>query len=97
METRMRSYYFYAYIWDMKTKVNLSIDEELLERAKQYAAKENTSLSELLGKYLQKITQSRKQKKSIIDVVENIKVPKIPINIDFKKEYHEEIEKKHGV
>lgn len=79
----------------MKTKVNLSIEENLLTRAKQYAAKENTSLSELLSKHLQKLTRTRKQK-SVIDVVEDIKVPKIPAKKNLKEEYYREMEEKYG-
>lgn len=92
----MRILKFYAYIRNMKTKVNLTIDEQLLKRAKLYAANENTSLSELLGKYLQKLTQSRKQQ-SIIDIVEKMKAPNIPSDKDLKEEYYQEIEKKYGV
>lgn len=79
----------------MKTKVNLSIEENLLTRAKRYAAKENTSLSELLSKHLQKLTSPRKQK-SVIDVVENIKMPRIPAKKDLKAEYYREMEEKYG-
>lgn len=40
----------------MNTKLTLSIDKEVIERAKEFAKKSNRSLSELIETYLSKIT-----------------------------------------
>ncbi len=40
----------------MKTKVTLTIDEDLLPKAKRYAQRQKTSLSELVEKSLREMT-----------------------------------------
>ena len=81
----------------MTTKLTLSIDKEVIEQSKKFAASHNRSLSDIIESYLRTIT---------ISVGENIKVTgkvsslrgsfKTPDGFDYKKVLEEEIIKKHG-
>lgn len=71
----------------MKTKVNLTIENEVLIKAKEYAAEINESLSGLVEEYLKSLEKSKKTK-SLIEYVEHLDVPPIAADIDFKKEYY---------
>jgi Family of unknown function (DUF6364) len=44
----------------MNTKLTLSIDKQVIEAAKKYAKKKNTSLSNLIENYLASVTKSQK-------------------------------------
>jgi len=46
----------------MKATLNLRFDKQTIEAAKEYARKEQTSISEIVETYLKKLT-ARKQKK----------------------------------
>lgn len=85
-----------AYICIMKTRLNLTIEENLLQRMKAYASRKHISLSELVEGYFERIVQPVRGK-SIIDVVEKMKVPDIPADRNLVNEYYEDLEKKYGV
>ena len=75
----------------MKSRVNLSIDDFVLIKAKQYAKKNKLSLSKLVEDYLKRITNE-----SIIEIVDRLAIPKFDKNIDFKKQYYEDRAEKYG-
>ncbi|MEO5911096.1 MAG: DUF6364 family protein [Pelobium sp.] len=79
----------------MKTKVNLTIEKDVLLRAKEYASEINESLSGLVEEYLKSLEKS-KNTRSFVDYVENLKVPSIPSDFDFKKEYYLDKSEKYG-
>lgn len=79
----------------MKTRLNLTIDQSLLENMKAYAAKKNISISELVENYFKKVSRPAK-KKNIIQLVDQLKVPHIEKNVDLKKLYYEEQKNKYG-
>jgi len=79
----------------MKARVNLTIEESILARAKQYAASNNLSLSEMVEKYFSEVSEAKPK----TDLIEYIKsLPKVDIdeNIDFKKQYFEDNAAKYG-
>lgn len=80
----------------MKTRLNLTIEENLLQRMKAYASRKHISLSELVEGYFERIVQPVRGK-SIIDVVEKMKMPDIPADRNLVNEYYEDLEKKYGV
>lgn len=43
----------------MKTKLTLRMDENLIEQAKAYAAKEGRSVSDLVGNYFARLTEAK--------------------------------------
>jgi hypothetical protein len=70
----------------MKTRLTLTLDETLLKSVKQYAAKKQMSVSELVVNYFTMLT---KPKKNIIDLIENLDAPtKVATNADLKDLYY---------
>ncbi len=79
----------------MATKLTLTVEKTIIERAKSYAKKTGRSLSELIESYLENITEenfnsdlSPKLKKLIGSV-------KLPEGFDEEQELRSAIEKKH--
>jgi len=85
----------HAYICGMKTRLNLTIDEGLHMRIKNYAASNNVSVSELVENFFKNITKPAK-KKNIIDLVEKLDKPAISGDADLKELYYREQSRKYG-
>jgi hypothetical protein len=79
----------------MKTRLNLTIDEGLHMRIKNYAASNNVSVSELVENFFKNITKPAK-KKNIIDLVEKLDKPAISGDADLKELYYREQSRKYG-
>ncbi len=80
----------------MKTRLNLTIDEALLKKVKQYAVKNETSLSELVENYFKMLTKPKK-KKNIIDLIESLDAPtKISNNANLKDLFYKNQAKKNS-
>jgi hypothetical protein len=78
----------------MQSKLTLSIDKQIIEKAKEFANRSNRSLSEIIETYLEKITDSE------LEDVDNelskiIGVIKLPENFDEKKEIRRILTEKH--
>jgi dsDNA-specific endonuclease/ATPase MutS2 len=81
----------------MDTKLTLKLDEDVIEKAKNYAKSRKTSLSYLIENYLQKLTSNKKSKRKITPVVKSLSgVVKLPRNYNVKKEYTDYLIKKYG-
>lgn len=80
----------------MKTRLKLTIDEDLL-KVKLYADKNNESISNLVEEYFETIVKKPKQK-SLLDLLDELPKPKeiYPKDFDFKEEYYKERAKKYG-
>ena len=79
----------------MKNRLNITIDEVLLDHAKQYAKSKQTSLSQLIEDYLKKLTSPRR--KNIIQVMKEMPKPKKQLpEVDGKNLYYESRRKKYG-
>jgi hypothetical protein len=92
----MRIYLKDTYIYVMKTKLNLTIEDSLLANTKMYAKKQHTSVSELVEGYFKNITKSPKRK-SIIDLVEQLDAPALNPKADLKEFYYQDQAKKYGI
>lgn len=81
----------------MKTRLNLTIEKDLLEKVKLYADRRNESVSQLVEVYFETIVK-KPRKKSVIDLIEELPKPKdkYPPDFDFVKEYYKASAKKHG-
>lgn len=79
----------------MKARLNITIDNAVLEDAKAYATKQNRSVSDLVETYFKKITKPAKRK-SILELVEKLEKPDIPQDADLKELYYKENAKKYG-
>lgn len=82
----------------MDTKLTLKLDQEIIERAKQYASKKRVSLSRIVENYLQVLTkESASDEIEISPYVKSLSSGvKIPDNLDYKKEYSDYLAKKHS-
>lgn len=80
----------------MKTRLNLTIDDGLLNNMKIHAQKQGTSISELVENYFREITKPKKKKKNIIQLVEDLKAPSISTQADLKELFYKEQSSKHG-
>ena len=85
----------YAYLYTMKSRLNITVDEEILNNVKRYAARKNISLSELIEQYFKTLT-STPRRKTIIQMVEELEKPKIESRAGLKEAYYEEQKKKYG-
>ncbi len=97
----MRTNSIYAYFCNvlaintMKARLNLTIEQSLLEEVKLYATRKNTSVSELVEEYFKVITQTKKQ--SLVDLLRSLPKPDIEENFDWKEEYYKGKMKKYGL
>jgi len=85
----------YAYIGAMKTRLNITVEEDLLNNAKRYAAKKQTSLSQLIELYFKSLTRPA-QRKNIIQLIDKLPKPKLNLSKDLKEAYYEDQKGKYG-
>ncbi len=79
----------------MKARLNLTIDEKLLDSIKAYAARQQKSVSELVENYFKNLSRPS-HRKHIIDFVKDLEPPKIKPEEDLKELFYQEQAKKHG-
>lgn len=81
----------------MTTKLTLTIDQNVIEKAKKYARKRERSLSALIENYLKALVEEDKQ--TIDELPPTVKSLKgafqMPENFDYKKELTDILSKKH--
>lgn len=82
----------------MDTKLTLKLNQEIIKKAKNYAADKKLSLSRLIENYLNSLT-SGKSSANEIEVSPFVKSLSskinIPVDYDYKKERAEYLERKH--
>lgn len=87
----------------MDTKLTLKLDKEVIEKAKEYAAKQKVSVSSIVENYLKAITSMEKPKKSdgikISELAKSIAIEGIvlPEDFNYKKEIQDILCKKYGL
>lgn len=79
----------------MKSRLNITIEEELLDRAKKYADKKNSSLSQIIETYLKSITKPA-SKKTVIDLLSELPKPKGNFENISKDKYYKDRTTKYG-
>lgn len=84
----------------MKAKPTLKLNKEIIEKAKEYAKSNQTSLSVLVEYYLQKLTLGAKDKKSrrkITPLVKSLSgIINLPADYDHKKDYSDYLVNKYS-
>jgi hypothetical protein len=83
----------------MNTKLTLTIEREIIERAKNYAKEKYRSLSDLIENYLKVLTKedTGNKTKKLSPVIDSLKGSfKMPKNIDYKKELRNRLEEKYN-
>jgi formiminotetrahydrofolate cyclodeaminase len=79
----------------MSTKLTLTVEKSVIERAKSYAKSTGRSLSELVESYLETITQEGGEEQLSPKLKKIVGAVKLPKNFDEKKELRAYLEKKH--
>ena len=81
----------------MITKLTLTIEDSVINRAKQYAKQSGRSLSDLIESYLDNLTkkESLKEKEMNDDLKKLFGVTKIPNTLNHKTEMRKIMYKKH--
>ena len=82
----------------MNTKLTLTIEKNIIERAKNYAKDKNRSLSDIIENYLKILTEEEQidKDKKLNPIVESLKGSfKMPKNMDYEKELRNRVEEKY--
>ena len=85
----------------MDTKLTLKLDKEVIERAKDYAASNNSSLSRIIESYLQSLTikEDSKNEEDEIRLSPFVKSMasgvQIPADLNYKKKYSNYLTEKY--
>lgn len=82
----------------MNTKLTLSIEKDVIERAKTYAKNKNRSLSDIIENYLKILTEKEEKKigNTLNPIVNSLKGSfKMPKDMDYKKELGKRLEEKY--
>ena len=80
----------------MNTKLTLTIEKEIIERAKEYAKEKNRSLSDIIQNYLKLLTKEKQSKKDLSPVVKSLKGSfKTSKKMDYKKELEKRLTEKY--
>ena len=81
----------------MNTKLTLSLNKEVIQKAKKYAKAQNVSLSSLIENYLQKIIADYQedvpQKGSIVNELSGI--IRLDPDFDYKKDHADHLNEKY--
>ncbi len=80
----------------MNTKLTLTIEQSVIEKAKSYAKLNKRSLSEIIENYLKALTAEQKTDKEITPLVKSLRGSfKAPENFDYKKELSKTLHDKY--
>ena len=83
----------------MDAKLTLKLNQEVIEKAKKYAASQNRSLSRLIESYLNSLVEPEKKSDLKIPITPfvkklGMKLP-IPADLDERKAYRDYLEEKY--
>lgn len=79
----------------MTTKLTLTVEKSVIERAKAYAKSTGRSLSELIENYLETIIEDEGNEELSPKLKKIVGAVHLPKNFDEKKELRSYLEKKH--
>ncbi len=80
----------------MKNRLNITIDDALMEQAKRYAASHQTSVSQLVEQYFKSLSPALR-KKNILELMKELPKPKRKVpEGDLRKLYYESRRKKYS-
>lgn len=81
----------------MNTKLTLSVDKQVIERAKLYAHKTGRSLSELVSAYFESLIYDEEKSRKISPKIKKLLGSvKLPNDFDEENERRSYLEKKHS-
>jgi hypothetical protein len=81
----------------MNTKLTLTIEQPIIEKAKKYARERERSLSDLIENYLKALTnEDTNLEEKLTSTVKSLKGSfKLPKNFDYKKELSNRLSEKY--
>ena len=80
----------------MNTKLTLTIEQSVIEKAKSYAKEKGQSLSDIVENYLKAITSDKKVDDDITPLVNSLRGSfKAPKSFDYKKELSKVLSEKY--
>jgi len=82
----------------MDTKLTLRLNDQVIERAKEYARNHKVSLSKMIESYLDSVTKQNEleNKNTVTPLVESLSgVIDLPADFDYKKDYRNYLEEKY--
>ena len=89
------------------SKLTLSMEPEIIKMAKNYAAKNNISVSKLFKNFVDEITKKGDEKDELLERLKNTEIPdwikgltvvdKPTPDFDHKVEYGKHLEEKYGL
>lgn len=82
----------------MNTKLTLTIEEDIIKKAKDYAKQKNRSLSDIIENYLKAITSDNKDdiSEKLTPIVKSLRGSfKMKFDMDYKEELGKSLEKKY--
>jgi hypothetical protein len=80
----------------MDTKLTLKLNDSIIEQAKLYAKKKNTSLSKLIESYLSLLNEPT-ENQTITPLVKSLSgVVDLPKEFDYKKDYKKHLTNKYS-
>jgi formiminotetrahydrofolate cyclodeaminase len=79
----------------MTTKLTLTVEKSIIEKAKYYAKNTGRSLSELIENYLETVTQESAKENLSPRLTKIVGAVKLPKNFDERKELRNYLENKH--
>jgi hypothetical protein len=81
----------------MTTKLTLSIDDKVVERAKEISRRKGKSLSRLIEEYLVSLDKKEDQKTSSVKLLSGALKNKVPEDVNLKSAKSKYIKKKYGL
>ncbi|MBA3284126.1 MAG: DUF6364 family protein [Bacteroidota bacterium] len=79
----------------MTTKLTLTVEKSIIDRAKIYASKTGRSLSEIIENYLELITNENSEETPSPKLKKIMGAVRLPKDFDAEKELRSYLEKKH--
>jgi hypothetical protein len=94
----LHTYHPFCYYTYMLSKLTLSVDPEVVARAKKYAERNHTSVSELVQTYLSIVTKPPKPEaaKELPPVLASLRSLVKDEGLDYREEYRKHLTAKHS-
>ncbi len=86
---------FCSQLFSMKRRLTITVDTNVLDKARIFAAQHQTSLSELNTLYLERVT-GEPFSDNVITLVKSSEKPKMDVDKDLKSAYYEQQKEKYG-
>ncbi len=80
----------------MNAKLTIKLNSAVIDRAKNYAKKRNTSLSQMIESYLDSVTKQEKSGIEITPLVKSLSgVIELPPDFDYRKDFTDYLTQKY--